>query len=410
MKTHLIVGRIFALAALSLPFIGRPEDLSSPAPNFQPTAEQTAKLRADYVRLTHEIEALGASAPAELVADVAIYAKAVDYLLRYPEQYFQPVFYTNALKLAAAGTARAQELARGAAEWPKATGFVARGYRSAVDGSVQPYAVYVPPNYRAGTPMRLDVILHGRSRTLTEISFLSSVMEGRILGSEGGRKTPPDCLKLYVFGRGNNSYRWAGESDVFEALAAVRAQYSVDPARIVLRGFSMGGTGAWHLGLHFPSRWAAVEAGAGYVETRPEVRRTVDDWWRIDSLAIHDAANCALNMTDVPFVAYVGSIDPQREENEIIRHDLTALGVDPDALPRGRFLVGEGFGHSFRPESKRQSDELLAGWLPQRRPATFQFVTYTPAYGEFWDFQVDTLEQLYRRAEIRGSWDDVTTS
>ena len=49
----------------------------------------------------------------------------------------------------------------------------------------------------------------------------------------------------------------------------------------------MGGTGAWHLGLHFPSRWAAVEAGAGFVQTRPEVLEKIHDAWRLESLAIH---------------------------------------------------------------------------------------------------------------------------
>ena len=45
-------------------------------------------------------------------------------------------------------------------------------------------------------------------------------------------------------------------------------RYKIDPRRIVLRGFSMGGAGAWHLGLHYPDRWAAVEAGAGFTETK----------------------------------------------------------------------------------------------------------------------------------------------
>ena len=75
-------------------------------------------------------------------------------------------------------------------------------------------------------------------------------------------------ITLHVFGRTNNAYRWAGEADVFEAIEAVKRNYPIDDRRIVLRGFSMGGAGAWHLGLHHPSLWSSVEAGAGFTETR----------------------------------------------------------------------------------------------------------------------------------------------
>src|SRR5205807_5605375 len=109
----------------------------------------------------NSIAALREPAAADLMPDVAVYTKAVEYLLRYPEQYYQPRYFADALALADEGLRRARELAAGGHAWTIQAGFVARGYRSAVDGSVQPYAVYVPPTYRAGTPMRLDVILHG---------------------------------------------------------------------------------------------------------------------------------------------------------------------------------------------------------------------------------------------------------
>ena len=239
-----------------------------PPPEFQPTAAETSRLQAGYDALVLAISVVESRAPSDLVPDVTVYASAVGFLLRYPEQYYKQQYYSDALELLAEGMRRVKELESGTCSWTTKRGIVCRGYRSAVDGSIQPYCVWVPDGYRAGVPSRLDVILHGRNRVLTEVSFLSSAWDERIVEFETGRKSAPDCLKLYVFGRANNSYRWAGESDVFEALASTQANYTVDPERVVLRGFSMGGTGAWHLGLHFPSRWAAVEAGAGYVETR----------------------------------------------------------------------------------------------------------------------------------------------
>ncbi len=136
-----------------------------------------------------------------------------------------------------------------------------RGYRSKVDGSVQPYAVIVPTAGKGGDDrLRLDVVLHGRDARITEVRFFDA---------HDGKPAPAGStgLVLHVFGRGNNAYRWSGEADVYEAIDAVKRNYRVDERRIVLRGFSMGGAGAWHLGLHDPSRWSSVEAGAGFTET-----------------------------------------------------------------------------------------------------------------------------------------------
>jgi len=374
-----------------------------------PTAAELETLRARNGELGAKLRSVESQTSAGVAADAAVFGKAVDYVLRYPDEFYRPEYYANAIALAQEGLRRAGQLQRGLTPWNEARGLVCRGYISAVDGSVQPYCVWVPLDYDPSKPTRLDVVLHGRSQVLSEVSFLTSGLNGRIVATETGRKGPPPGMTLYVFGRGNNSYRWAGESDVFEAMAAVEAHYRIDPNRIVLRGFSMGGTGAWHLGLHFPSRWAAVEAGAGFVETRPEVLKTIHDSWRLPSLAIHDASNCSVNMTDVPFVAYAGSRDPQRLQHDLIRKVLDAEGVDLAQQPRIRFLVGENFGHNFSPERKRESDAFIAGALPRREPQNFRFVTYTPGYGEFWDFQVDSLDQLYRRAELSGTPDRVQT-
>src|SRR5262249_7213098 len=141
------------------------------------------------------------------------------------------------------------------------SGRTVRAYRSRVDRSLQPYTVIVPETYH-GQPMRLDLVLHGRNARLNEVSFIADAEWGRPVNPLGDR------IELHVYGRTNNAYRWAGEADVFEALDAVLRNYKIDETRIVLRGFSMGGAGGWHIGLHYPDRWAAIEAGAGFSETK----------------------------------------------------------------------------------------------------------------------------------------------
>src|SRR4029079_10559838 len=69
-----------------------------------------------------------------------------------------------------------------------------------------------------------------------------------------------------VFGHMNNSYRYAGETDVMEAIASVESRYKIDPTRIIVRRHSMGSP-PWQLGWRHPGYFAALEASSGYVDT-----------------------------------------------------------------------------------------------------------------------------------------------
>ena len=84
---------------------------------------------------------------------------------------------------------------------------VARAYRSNIDGSVQPYGVTFPPSYGKdpAKKWRLDIVLHGRDSTLTEVKFLYQ---------HNVKEAPKDqeFVQIDIYGRGNNAYRWAGES------------------------------------------------------------------------------------------------------------------------------------------------------------------------------------------------------
>ena len=102
---------------------------------------------------------------------------------------------------------------------------------------------------------------------------------------------------------------------MFEALAAFRAaereirgHETIDSDRIVLRGFSMGGAGAWHLGLMYPSFWCSVSPGAGFTTTYGRVKNRdgkLPDYV-VKCLGIYDALDYAENVFDVPVVAYGG--------------------------------------------------------------------------------------------------------
>ncbi len=87
------------------------------------------------------------------------------------------------------------------------------GFRSRIDDSVQPFGLVVPAGYMAGeTPWRVDVWLHGRGDTKTEIPFLNERM------TKVGLYAPQDTFVLHPFGRHCNAFKFAGETDVDEAL------------------------------------------------------------------------------------------------------------------------------------------------------------------------------------------------
>ena len=98
-----------------------------------------------------------------LYADVAVYQKAGEFILRHPEEFANAGYVRDTLMVLDHGIARAKALAAGSPSWTKSKGRVVRAYTSTVDGSVQPYGLIIPESY-SGQPIRLDVWMHGTNR------------------------------------------------------------------------------------------------------------------------------------------------------------------------------------------------------------------------------------------------------
>ena len=371
-----------------------------------PNADEKAAIEKKLADLGSRIETLRAKkVDAALLADVDIYRKAATYILRFPEEFAKPEYVAHTMSVLDTGLTRAKELEAGAPSWTKRKGHVVRAYVSRVDGSVQPYGLTIPASYDGGRPMRLDIWQHGTDRTLNEVAF--------IMQQERDRPIPADqdYIQLEPLGRTNVSYRWAGESDLFESLASVQQRYNIDPRRIVLRGFSMGGASSWHLGLHHPGRWAAIEAGAGYTETRRYGKRDTLPPYQEAMLHYYDAVDYSLNAFNTPTVGYGGEIDAQLQASVNIREQLTAEGfrfqqdgpfrwVTNDL--RTLFLIGPKTAHSWHPESRAESNAFIRKALEtaDRIPDRVRFVTYTTRFNKAWWLTVTGLDKTYTRAEV----------
>ncbi|MBC7815701.1 MAG: hypothetical protein IAG10_02250, partial [Planctomycetaceae bacterium] len=217
--------------------------LVSDAIAHPPADADAAAIRSGLSDLQKAIGELKSKKPDErLLADVEIYAKAVEWALRHNEFYLPkppadgskpktepkskyPQYALTALKT---GLKRAEELAAGKPSWTTQTGKSIRGYVSRVDGSVQPYAVTLPEGVSAKGAKRwpLYVVLHGRGGDRNEIRFLEDHADKP--WPKEGPLSAADFVQLDVFGRIDNSYRWAGETDVFEAITDVKRRYRID--------------------------------------------------------------------------------------------------------------------------------------------------------------------------------------
>lgn len=335
---------------------------------------------------------------ADQLPDVEIYFDAVDRNLA------QNLFFTRgqvaqAQACLTEGETRAAQLAMGKSPWEQQTGTVVLGYRSQTDGSAQPYQVYVPAgyNFTARKPMRLDIFLHGRGGNLNELTFLRST--GWVKGEFG--PTPPDFLAIQPYGRANNGWRFAGETDIFEALADCRRRYPVDPDRVMLRGFSMGGHGVWHVGLQHPGDWAAISPGAGFVDTiqYQKMTKPLPDW-QAPLLHLYDALDYAANAKDVPLFSYVGELDPV-----LSQHKLMDAALQKEHAPYKEF-IGPKTPHRYEPEALKAILTDMAACRRNPESASIDFVTYTLRFPECKWVRIEGLAHHWERSEVKATIND----
>ena len=390
------------LSATALAQTPPPTTKQAPPPGVTIPDADRKELEAATAALGREIEALRGSLKANpallaLLPDVQIFHKAADWALRYDE-FMDAKQIASARRALAEGMERAKALKAGTAPWTAATGPQLRGYVSKIDGSVQPYGLVVPDDFKAGekTPRPLLVWLAGRNDKRTELAFLDERWKSK------GEFTPPKTLVVHPYGRYCNATKFAGETDVFEAMASVQSRYAIDPLRTAVAGFSMGGASTWHLGTHHAGQWCAMSPGAGFCETAIYAK-VFDDkkepppWWEQALFHYTNATDYAANLANNPLMAYSGEIDPQRASADMMEKICATEGVKMERL------IGPQTAHKYEPGAKKQ----LAAWLDEKiaagtpaMPPKVRFTTYTLRYPTMKWITLDALEKHWERADL----------
>lgn len=138
----------------------------------------------------------------------------------------------------------------------EARGNVRRAFRSAVDGTLQPYTAIVPRNLEPGKKYAAILFLHGSDSDDQSVS--QNVRANPAF-------FPEDVFVIAPLARGkSNGYtRDHAQEDIREALADALQQYPIDPSRVVLAGFSMGGYGVYRTLYEDAGRYAAAAVFSG---------------------------------------------------------------------------------------------------------------------------------------------------
>jgi predicted esterase len=184
---------------------------------------------------------------------------------------------------------------------------------------------------------------------------------------------------------------WGYETDGFPLLAEdeVRRRWPIDPDRVVLMGYSMGGFGTWNVGLRHPDRFAAIAPLAGGISRKEFVEQRDDQARRLLG-----------NARMVPTFFVHGSRDPvvPFRFSRTIAQELTTLGAEH------RFTEVEGGGHVLMPFlSGNELTTQFATWLAARvrdpHPRKVEHHALDDAHGASWWVRVEALSAPTARVE-----------
>jgi hypothetical protein len=163
----------------------------------------------------------------------------------------------------------------------------------------------------------------------------------------------------------------------------------------------MGGASAWQYALHFPDRWAAVSAGAGFTETeaflRNELRRQPQNAVQRRLWHLYDSTDYAINAFNVPIVAYSGGIDAQKQAADAMAEAMAKEGLTLE------HIIGPNTGHAYEPVARQQIQDRLDAAAARgrtRAPTEIRFTTWTLKYNKAFWIAVDALGEHWERARV----------
>jgi hypothetical protein len=341
-----------------------------------------------------ELNKVAHAAKSPLIADAQVFLKAADLALRFGEFYDKKDITKDVAKLDWALAQAKERLEKlDSHPWTTQKGLVLRGYTSVIDGSSQPYGLVIPEGLDLSKPAPLYVWLHGRQSSETDLHFLSNRSKGV------GEVHPDDTIVLHAFGRQCIGFKGPGEQDVLEAIAHAQTQYKIDPERIVLMGFSMGGGGSKSVGCHYTDHFCCIHTGAGYSETAKFTRLKVEDVPAMEQTlwGVNDVPCYVRNLFTIPFSCYSGEKDGQIQAARVLEESFKEHGKTLI------HLIGPDTKHSYHPDTLKQALVLVKEAVVKGRPTeqpTLSFQTRTLRYNQLFWLETLGLDEHWKDSRI----------
>ena len=307
--------------------------------------------------------------------------------------------------------AYADRLAGGEDPWKGRTGALTKAYRSEIDGTLQPYALYVPPSYDAAKAWPMMVGLHGSgSNHLLHRRRLFG------LGNESGEQdydairtevTYPDVgfIVLAPYGRGESAgYNGLAEGDVLRAMDHVQRAYHVDADRVHLTGLSMGGGGTWHVGLRYPDRFASISPVCGVADM--DLMPWAAGWGALDRelMSLTGSTRIVENAGNLQVFVFHGDEDDAVNVTAS-RKMMEAFEKAGLAGRSAHYFELPGVTHfswdfAYRDASLfRRVEGVRRNPFPER----VVYSTFSPRYGKAYWLRVDRIEKGLTLARIEGT-------
>ena len=202
---------------------------------------------------------------------------------------------------------------------------------------------------------------------------------GLVMGLHGGGKGAgsadgprgtwqiKDCMGMYPQGlvlQGDNWNTVQGEKQILSLIEIAKAQYDIDPDRVYCVGFSMGGTGSWHMAGRFPDLLAGAAPCAGVIMARPKSQ--LADPNDIEALQY----GILPNVRNLAMYSFIGLDDRNCMPGTFLvawdeLQDL--MKDDPTGYKKIRFKTYPGLAHAFPPGEPSK----CTAWLAQQKRDTF---------------------------------------
>ncbi len=378
-----------------------------PPPGIVIDSEVRSSLQKELGLLKDQIADLGKSKSSivqRYLPDVEVFARAVELALN-EDGFFEPKDTERAKQVLQEGLKRASELKSEKTPWTDGNNGehqTVRGYRSKLDGTVQPYGVVGHSNIGK---TRADIWCRGRSEKGLELQFIAARM------TSPDPIPAPGVIMIHPFGRYCNANKLAGEVDTLEVLEHAIKEYQLDPKRVAIRGFSMGGAAAWHLAVHYPDKWFAANPGAGFSET-PQFLKVFQSeelkptWYEQKLWQMYDCPVWARNLRMLPTIAYSGEIDKQKQAADVMAE--ACWNLPENERFELTHIVAPKTAHKIDPVARVEIEKRLATLDAMRSSEPLKHVTFTTTtlkYNKAHWVTINAIKEHWLPATVLATWE-----